>query len=767
MKGILKVSASVLALVCCSAAQAQTASTAGSSTSGSAANGGVETVVVTAERRSEDLMKTPISADVLTGEDLQAKGVVKVDDLQFIAPSVTVDNFGQGIDFNIRGIGKGEHNSQTLTGVITYRDGVPTFPGYITEEPYYDIASVEVLRGPQGTFVGQNATGGAVFVNTNDPIIEGGHTGYVMGGFGNYDDTMLQGAVNIPVSDTFALRVAGFGDQRGSFFALRDTDPADNCPRQKYADCKPGYNPGDLQWGAGRINALWKPTDALTVSAKLDMDYLDNGAYPADSYVDGFQNYPGTSTPNPHYTDIFHATANAPQLAIDRFLRGALKIDYALPSGITLRSISGYQTGNTNYTADLDGTSFADPTLIFVPDPYVVYGSKDNTFFDRVDETIYSQEFNIISPDTGRVKWVAGAFTQADRLGWEKPYQFLIGIPAGNPLTEYRLQGSTPGQAWAVFGQVSVDLGSGLQAQFGGRWSSSRTKNDVEILQYGLYLPDYQSQASNSLDYKAALNWSINDDQFLYGFVATGYKPGGLNVPVGLGVPAPFGPERVTEYELGWKATWLDGHLRTQMDGYYNDYKNFQVIIGYPAIPVFGFEVNDPNTTKIYGFEAETQAVFGDLSFNAGVGLLHSALGEFYATDARLAAFGACDPATGPASPTCINLKDHPQTYAPSVSFNLSAEYRFALGGGETLTPRVNFSHQSGQWATLFDNPLLGDKLAPRDILGGQLEWDRADYALTLYGTNLTDQHYVAALNSGLRFAGFPRQFGIRFFKAF
>ena len=177
--------------------------------------------------------------------------MLRVEDLQFVAPSVAVNNFGQGIDFNIRGIGKGEHNSQTLTGVITYRDGVPTFPGYITEEPYYDLANVEVLRGPQGTFVGQNATGGAVFVNTNDPVIGGGHDGYVMAGLGNYYDTMLQGAVNIPVSDTFALRIAGFGDNRGSFFAITDTDPADNCPQQKYAGCKPGYNPGDVQWGGG------------------------------------------------------------------------------------------------------------------------------------------------------------------------------------------------------------------------------------------------------------------------------------------------------------------------------------------------------------------------------------------------------------------------------------------------------------------------------------------------------------------------------------
>src|SRR6478672_5916098 len=129
-------------------------------------------IVITARRRSENLMKTAISGTVLTGTDLTNKGVSNVDSLQFAAPSITVNNFGQGMDFNVRGIGKGEHNTQTETGVITYRDGVPAFPGYFTLEPYYDVANIQVLRGPQGTIVGQNATGGAVFVNSNDPIID-------------------------------------------------------------------------------------------------------------------------------------------------------------------------------------------------------------------------------------------------------------------------------------------------------------------------------------------------------------------------------------------------------------------------------------------------------------------------------------------------------------------------------------------------------------------------------------------------------------------
>jgi len=212
----------------------------------------------------------------------------------------------------------------------------------------------------------------------------------------------------------------------------------------------------------------------------------------------------------------------------------------------------------------------------------------------------------------------------------------------------------------------------------------------------------------------------------------------------------------------------MGGHLRTQIDGFYNDYRNFQVIIGYPAFPVFGFELNVPNKTVIYGVEAEAQAVFGSLSFDAGLGLLHSSLGLFYATDPRQAAFVPCNPATGPASPSCINLKGREQTYAPNFTVNVGAQYDFALMNGDHITPRINFGHVSAQWATLFENVARGDRIEERNILGAQLEWaHRGGFAATLYATNLTDQHYVGAINTGLRLAGPPRQFGLRVHKDF
>lgn len=675
----------------------------------------LEEIIVTAERRRTNLQTTPIAATVMTGETLANSGVTTVDQLQFISPGATVNNFGQGIDFNIRGIGKAEHNTQTTTGVITYRDGVATFPGYFTAEPYYDIARVEILRGPQGTFVGQNATGGAVFVTSQDPIINGGTRGYLAGQIGNYEDYGLQGAVNLPVSDTFAARVAFNGEARDSYYDITGPYKGDD----------------GIQTGSFRLGLLWQPSERLSVLFKTDYNYLDLSGYPSD---------PVNAT-----NGMFDITANGDMHALDRFGRAVLKVDYQFANGTTLRSVSGYQDGRTEYRADLDGTSVGN-----------------SLFGDKVDEVIYSQELNLISSDTGPFEWILGAYYQDDEYDF-LPNEFYIISPAGL----YRLEGTNPKEAWAAFGQVSFDLSESFEISLGARYTETSTANHISVNQFGLPLIQDQKAEYSNLSGKLSFNWTLDPHHFLYAFVATGFRPGGLNVPVGLGVPAPFDEEKVTNYEVGWKAGWAGGAVRTQLNAYYNDYENFQVIVGYPTIPVFGFELNNPNTTKIYGVEAQIEAVLGQFSMDAGLGWMKSDLGKFFAVDPRIPSFGACNPLTGPATPSCIALEGNDQTYAPDFTFNVGAQYEIELGSGDSLTPRINYGHVSEQWATLFQNETRGDRVEARNIVNAQLAWRRGSFVTTLYGTNLTDQHYVGAINSGLRFAGPPRQFGLRLLKAF
>lgn len=523
----------------------------------------------------------------------------------------------------------------------------------------------------------------------------------------------------MPISDTLAARVAFNTDHRDSFYDITGPYTGDD----------------GVHTFSGRFSLLWEPTSDLSVLWKTDLNYLDLSAYPAD---------PVLAT-----NDEFEITANAELAALDRFARTVLEVNYEFDGGTTFRSVTGYQQGSTLYRGDLDGTS-----------------AGNWTFRDYVTEDIFSQEFNLISPDTGRLSWILGVYYQTDEYEFP-PGQYLVGVPAGSVFSEYRFDGTTPKETTAVFGQISLDLTDSLQLQIGARYAHASAEHDLRFSQYGLPLTQQQSIDWDNTSGKVSLNWTVDDHNFLYGFVATGFRPGGLNISVGLGLPDPFDEELVTSYELGWKSGWFDGQLRTQLSAFYNDYENFQVIIGYPTFPTFGFELNTPNPSTIYGVEAQAEAIFGDFSLDAGMAIMESEIGRFYATDPRSASFTPCNPETGPVSASCIDLTGHEQTYAPEFTFNVGAQYTFHLPSGDTLTPRLNYGHVSEQWATFFQNEARGDRVEERNIVNAQLAWTHGPFVTTVWATNLTDQHYMGALNSGLRFAGPPRQFGVRVFRAF
>lgn len=676
-------------------------------------------VVVTAERRSTSLQTTAVAATVLTGEDLQNKGVTSLDQLQFAAPSTTVQNFGQGNFFNVRGIGKSEATTAIGVGVITYRDGVAAFPGYFQTEPYYDIGSLEVLRGPQGTFAGANATGGAVFLNSRNPDFSGVN-GYLAGQLGNYDQFKAQGAVNLPLGDTLAARFAFNHETRGSFHDI--TGPYTG-------------NPGEVDSTSLRASVLWTPTDALRVLWKTDLNDIDLGGYPSD---------PALATNDP-----FEITSNGPNRAHDTFVRSSLNVSYAFDNGVTLRSITGYQDGVSLFSTDLDGASLLN-----------------NTFADRFEETIWSQEFNLLSPENQRLGWLVGLYYQHDDARFPVatfPYgEYLIGFPEG--VLDISLFGDTPKETAAVFGQVSYDISDRLQVQLGARYAHSTSTNDevyTTYPQFGIVLLQDEPVEDEKVTGKLTLNWKLDDDNFVYGFVATGHKIGGLNAPNLYRPPRSFGPEDLVDYELGWKSTLLGGRLRTQLGAYYTVYQDFQVNIGDPEYPQIASIMNVGGDTILMGLEASAQAVFGPWAMDVAASLSSSELGEFYAADPRVGRTGLCDAETGPASPNCSNLAGNSQSYAPEFTFNIGVQRTFDLGGGATLTPRVDYAHIGEAWTSIFANEALGDRLEARNIVNALVTYARDDWRLSAFSTNLTDQTYIAAINAGLRYAGPPRQYGL------
>jgi iron complex outermembrane recepter protein len=741
----LHASASGLALAAACLATAHTAAAQTTSqTAQQQSNKGAD-VVITAERRSINLQVAPVAAVVATGHQLQQRGVYNVDQLQFISPSLTVTNYGVGENFNIRGVGKGETNVQTPAGVVVYRDGVPTFPGFFTGEQYFDLANIEILRGPQGTFAGANASGGAIFITENDPNFSGDH-GNIEAQYGNYNDVRLRGVLNLPVSDTVALRFAVSAEHEDSWYNVHGPFTGD---------------PGRLQQIGARFSLLWQPSSNLRITYKNDYTYIDYGGELGSPIPTP------AAPPYPTYANtdgLFNVANNVHNLAIEMWDRNVLNIAYTFNDGIVLKSISGYQYGQSAALYSLDG-------LATLPASY---------FSVQAKEQIWSEEVDLISPSKGPLNWVGGVFLQSDtvHIPGTRP-GFDISTPPLDILLDY----TTPKTTEAVFGQISYDVTEQLQLYAGARYTHSQfTLDDVtSLLIFGLPgalfgdppEPAHAVQNDDKVTAKIGLNWTLDPHNFFYAFVATGHKPGGINTtpqPFGPGsLPVvPFNPEDETDYEIGWKPTWFDGHLRAQLDGFYTTYEHFQLSYSQPSVAGNASIIqNIPGTTTIYGVEGQAQAVFGPWSFNVSGAYLHTQLGS--------SAKGLGNPSGIPE-----NISGNTQPLAPEWTFNAGVQYVFHLGDGSTLSPRVDYAYISDQWGSPFQGtdptvPLATRQLEryefhlkPINVFNAQLVWDKGPVELTLYGTNIfNEQYFYPSGTPGLRVAAPPAQFGLRATRSF
>ena len=678
----------------------------------------LEQIVVTAERRSTDLQLSAIAATVLTGEELTKLNVNTVDSLMFNTPSLTVQSSGENALINIRGIGKSDGGAQDSSGVLIYRDGVSTTPnGLISDEPYYDIASIEVLRGPQGTFAGQNATGGAIFINEANPTLDK-FGGWIEGQIGNYTDVRVRGAVNIPLSDQLAIRLATDDENRDTYFHMSGPWTG---------------NPGKLHTTNWRLSTLWKPDDDFTALLKLDYNYINHGGSPAAPFTGLTQH-------------IFDVASDAYLSGYEKQYRIVLQLSKRFADGITLKSISGYQVGRLTYSLDADGTA-TKPPLGLSPEVFIANAS---------DRTI-SEEINLVSADTGPFQWVAGGVYQDDDLN--NP-QFILSLaPGGTPKTSLALNGlqnTAIRTSWGVFAQGSYSFTDALKLQAGARYSETNftARSIAQLLFFGFPLVtqklDNAKQSDSRLTYKVDLDYTLDEHDFLYAFIATGHKGGGINAN-----GAVFSPEDVTDDEIGWKGTYFAGHLKTQLGAFYEDYKNFQLAIFDPVLGA-GRDANATGSTILKGIEAQMQAAFGSLQFNLGTSYVSTRIGQFSAIDSRNLAAGN------------QILNGRPLPNAPLWTAQAGVQYAFDMGNHQTLTPRLDYALVGSRWATVYEVP-PGDFLQEQNILNAQVIYDYSPtLSFTAYGTNVTNDHYVTLqLLGNLGMPGPPRQFGIRVYKSF
>jgi iron complex outermembrane receptor protein len=707
-----------VALAFAPAAHAQDAATA--PPAGEQAEAGLAEIVVTAERRTQNLQQVPISATVLDAADISRKGVTDVADLQQIAPSVAINTFNRSTFINIRGVGIAQSAPTSNPGVAFYIDGSLIPHEQFIGQSFYDIASIEVLRGPQGTLTGQNSTGGAIYVRTAAPEFDR-LSGYVDGSYGNYNAFKVQAAVNLPVSNEFAIRVAGIHDKRDSF-----TDNIGPSPT----------NPGNLDLNAGRISlAARSPNEVLR--AALHIDYFDSR-----SGNNAVKRRNDTVSSDP-----FVIEEDARSFQNQHGGKGSGEIKIALTPGIDFRTEISYQDLHTIDQTDGDRTATALPRP-----PATAVGRVSQV---STDINTFMTEVNLLSTGTHNLNWVLGGFYLDERVD-------VLSRRDNNHTTDFvsstsTFQTSAHNITKSVFGQVNWFVLSPIEIVAGLRYSDD-TQIYTRIIPAGPVPPGQSkiaSQNSGKVTGKLGINYHLGRN-LLYFTASQGYKAGGVNLTIGT---PNFGPETNRVYEAGFKTQLLDNRLRVNGDAFYSNYRHIQLSSLLGGLPV----TQNAAAGKSYGAELEVTGQFGALSFNGGASYLHARFdGSTCITDTNAAG-------TDAGCPTNLRLVPDGRVlpFSPEWTINGGVQYEIALGSDASLTPRLQWSHLSQQVATPF--PSFNTIVPGHDVFDARLTYQiNSRYKLEGFVQNLANKHYIASQiqNSssadGGSIYGAPRTYGVR-----
>jgi iron complex outermembrane receptor protein len=687
----------------------------------------LEEVVVTAERREVNLQDVPASATVLSAEGLAAKGVDNVIDIQTVAPSVAINTYNRSTFINIRGVGISQSAPTSNPGVAYYVDGMFIPHEQFIAQSFYDIDSIEVLRGPQGTLTGQNSTGGAIYVRTPAPDTDG-FSGYLDQTIGDEEWYRTVAAVNVPVGEKFAMRLSGVHDKRGSF--------TDNIGPSR-------SDPGSGRDVSGRAAFRFIPSDRVT----LDLRY---------EHFERKTDYNAIKNRNDAVSaDPFTIEEDAISFLNQEGDRISLEARFELTSGIALRAQTSYLDAITTDQADGDRTATAPS----VPGNLPTNGANTNLYRGRVSYTTQElrtsvTEVNLLSTGDSAFQWVFGAFY----LDEKSPVSVLrdnrntVDFVQSNSSIITELANTSA----SVFGQVDWRFADAWALDVGLRYSEDTQEYTRRLIPGapppGCF-PCSSELESDEMTGRVGLKFFAADDVMLYGTVSKGYKAGGINLDPRL---PDYDPETNQMAELGIKSTVAGGRLRINAAVFHSDYEGIQLSsltpVGTPPALL-------PNTlnaapAQMYGAELELTARLGGLELNLGAGWLQSEFTEdALLTDSqtntnRLVPEGSRVP------------------FAPELTVTAGIQHEFAAGRW-TLTPRLQASYLDEQLSTPF---VYAATVVPsRTIADFRLTARPSEkIRLEAFATNLFDETYIAAqvqdassATGGLLY-GAPRQYGVR-----
>jgi iron complex outermembrane receptor protein len=682
----------------------------------------VDRVVITAERREQDAQDVAISATVLSGEALSEQGVNSLNDIQRVSPSIAINTFNRSTFINIRGVGIAQSAPTSSPGVAYYIDGALIPHEQFIGQSFFDIGSVEVLRGPQGTLTGQNSTGGAMYVRSPAPEF-GEFNGYVEQTIGDYNWLKTQAAVNIPLGDIAAMRASIVSDTRDSFTTNIGASQS---------------TPGDNDLVSARLNLEVRPADAWTFNLRYENFNLrtDNNAVKRRNDAVS--------------SDPFVIQEDARSFLNQSGYRLSGEARWDINDWIALRYLISKQWGTTKDQTDGDRTTTA------LPRPLPPAPNNTNTgrvSFARTEFDTMINEINLLSTDDGPLQWVVGAFhldetVPVDLLRDNTHTTDFVSTVRGSEIRTEAVNTSK-----SVFGQASYAFSPQWEAIVGARYSEDEQVYTRLASPGGV---GTTSAESDEVTGRLALNFRPMDDILLYASASKGYKAGGVNLTLS---DPNFEPETNQVYELGAKTTLLDGMLQLNAGVFQSDYQDIQLASLRNGLPT----TQNAATGEATGAEVEVIGVFGAFEINAGLGWLDATFAEDTCINDTNA-----PPGTDPGCTTGNRLVPAGRAlpFSPEITFNAGAQVDIAFGN-QVLTPRIQFSRLSEQYATPFPSAVT---LVPeRDLWDFRLTYQVTnDLTFEGFVQNLTDEVYVASqiqnsssADGGIIY-GAPRMIGVR-----
>ncbi|MBB6122387.1 TonB-dependent receptor [Sphingobium subterraneum] len=701
-------------------------------------------IIVTAQKSEEKLSRAPLAVTALTGDALAKNHITDAASLAASVPSMNFGMYGGTARLAIRGVGFNSINAGAEGRVAYYTDGIYFSRPATALSGFYDVARVEILRGPQGTLYGRNATGGALNVITAEPTSD--LSGYFTQTVGNYNLFTEEGAISGPLSDKVSARLAvkivnrdGYGKNYGT------GNDVDNAATQSI-----------------RAKLKFEPTAETTITAAFDYHHENDrnygGHYGGQAYPAVFPVMLSTLLTRAQLGGPIPPTVRDYDSLIDpsnrrTFYGASLTVAHDLSFG-TVKSITAYR--HSNYTDKYaDGTGDATPL----------------TNAEKSDQI--SQELQL-SGDSDTFKWVGGLYYFHERINGH------VDIPLGVDLLNLLGLGPIPASPngyvhgyWAGgigktdtvagYGQVTWKITPELELTGGVRyaWERHKVKDSVQFdfsamttpnpLSSALFTPAPRSDSEKSFTPKATLSYLFAPDSTVYFTVAKGYKSGGFDL--GATQAVAYNPEKLWDYEGGIKTRLFGGRVQANLAAFYYDYSNLQVSV------IVGNIVNTKNAAKArtYGFEGEIQAILAPgLRLDMNGSYLNAKFKDFRTVNTDLQ--------SGPVNQYAGNTL--PQS--PKWQGQAGLEYTYDLANGASLrfrgdvnyTSRIHFSPfnidtiSQGEY-TKFDGSI--------DYIGASDKWQ-----VGVYVKNITDKTTTAsavansflASNSLLSYYDPPRTYG-------